>query len=52
MSIDTALRTLTRLVPTRRERTSEAEHVHFHRGPQGRPAPCHDRHCASPQLDV
>ena len=26
--------------------------VHFHRGPQGLPAACHDPFCASPHLDV
>jgi hypothetical protein len=27
-------------------------HVHFHRGPQGRPAVCHDHSCETPRLDV
>jgi hypothetical protein len=27
-------------------------HVHFHTGPQGRPAACHDARCASPRLTV
>jgi hypothetical protein len=27
-------------------------HVHFHRGPQGRPAVCHDARCPKPRLDV
>jgi hypothetical protein len=27
-------------------------HVHFHRGPQGRPAACHDSGCDMPRLDV
>jgi hypothetical protein len=26
--------------------------VHFHSGPQGRPAACYDEHCHSPRLDV
>ena len=26
--------------------------VHFHNGPQGRPAACFDEHCHSPRLDV
>jgi hypothetical protein len=26
--------------------------VHFHNGPQGRPAPCYDGGCTSPRLDV
>jgi hypothetical protein len=29
-----------------------ADAVHFHRGPQGRPAVCDDPRCTSPQLDV
>jgi hypothetical protein len=28
------------------------EGVHFHQGPQGRPAPCFDARCTSPRLDV
>ncbi len=31
---------------------SELAHVHFHRGPQGQPAACHDARCASPHLSV
>jgi hypothetical protein len=27
-------------------------HVHFHQGPQGQPAACYDRRCASPHLTV
>jgi hypothetical protein len=30
----------------------EAAHVHFHQGPQGRPAACHDPRCASPHLSI
>ena len=26
--------------------------VHFHNGPQGQPAACHDEACTSPRLDV
>jgi hypothetical protein len=26
--------------------------VHFHQGPDSRPAVCHDPHCGSPHLDV
>jgi len=26
--------------------------VHFHQGPEGRPAACYDARCASPHLDV
>lgn len=28
------------------------DHVHFHRGPQGAPAACHDSRCASPRLEL
>lgn len=31
---------------------SESEHVHFHQGPQGHPAACHDPRCASPHLSI
>ena len=27
-------------------------HVHFHRGPQGHPAACHDPRCPLPRLSV
>jgi hypothetical protein len=27
-------------------------HVHFHQGPQGQPAVCHDHACAAPRLTV
>lgn len=27
-------------------------HVHFHTGPQGAPAACHDARCASPRLSL
>jgi hypothetical protein len=27
-------------------------HHHFHQGPQGQPAVCHDRGCSSPRLTV
>jgi hypothetical protein len=27
-------------------------HVHFHRGPQGQAAACHDRGCPMPRLSV
>lgn len=27
-------------------------HVHFHRGPQGAPAACHDARCESPRLSL
>ena len=29
---------------------ADERHVHFHRGPQGQPAACHDRHCPNPRL--
>jgi hypothetical protein len=32
--------------------TLDESHVHFHRGPAGAPAPCFDRACAKPRLDV
>jgi hypothetical protein len=28
------------------------EIVHFHQGPQGHPAPCFDRWCESPRIDM
>jgi hypothetical protein len=30
----------------------ETEQVHFHQGPQGSPAPCYDRHCNVPRLEI
>jgi hypothetical protein len=27
-------------------------HVHFHRGPQGKPVACHDAGCPMPRLEV
>ena len=27
-------------------------HVHFHRGPQGHPAACHDSGCDMPRLTI
>jgi hypothetical protein len=33
-------------------RAPEHDSVHFHRGPQGQPAPCFDGDCASPRLSV
>lgn len=27
-------------------------HVHFHTGPQGAPAACHDARCESPRLSL
>jgi hypothetical protein len=46
----TTLRTLiAKLV--RDPRAAEA-HVHFHRGPQGQPAACHDAGCSSPRLEI
>jgi len=35
----------------RDERRREAE-VHFHQGPSGLPAACHDARCSRPRLDV
>ena len=31
---------------------SEDAHVHFHRGPSGAPAVCHDAGCPMPRLSV
>jgi hypothetical protein len=33
-------------------RAPEHDAVHFHRGPQGQPAPCFDGDCTSPRLSV
>jgi len=34
-------------------RTQDVDaHVHFHRGPQGQPAACHDVRCEMPRLKV
>ena len=33
-------------------RPENAQEVHFHRGPQGQPVPCYDRHCEMPHLSV
>jgi hypothetical protein len=34
------------------EAENQDAHVHFHRGPQGRPAACHDARCEMPRLTV
>ena len=31
---------------------ADEAHVHFHRGPQGLPAVCHDPACGMPRLEV
>jgi len=31
---------------------NQDSHVHFHRGPQGRPMACHDVRCHMPRLTV
>jgi hypothetical protein len=31
---------------------SDDAHVHFHRGPSGSPAACHDSRCPMPRLTV
>jgi len=31
---------------------NEDAHVHFHRGPQGQPAACHDIRCEMPRLTL
>jgi hypothetical protein len=46
----TTLRTFISLL-VRDSRDDEA-HVHFHNGPQGQPAACHDRGCVSPRLSL
>jgi hypothetical protein len=33
-------------------RAPSAETVHFHRGPQGQPAPCYDAGCPMPRLSL
>lgn len=45
-----AHRILTAIRHVLRDQRTTAE-VHFHRGPDGRPAPCFDQRCASPHLD-
>jgi hypothetical protein len=45
-----ARRSVKRLLTRTRE--DQRAHVHFHRGPQGLPAACHDPRCTSPHLDV
>jgi hypothetical protein len=47
--VSTIRKLLLTLVPS--ESAREA-HVHFHSGPQGLPAVCHDPRCASPRLEV
>jgi hypothetical protein len=34
------------------ERSIDEAHVHFHQGPQGSPAACHDVSCDIPRLTV
>jgi hypothetical protein len=35
-----------------RDSGNEDAHVHFHRGPSGAPAACHDSRCTMPRLSV
>jgi hypothetical protein len=35
-----------------RDPIADDAHVHFHRGPQGQPAACHDPKCPAPRLTV
>jgi hypothetical protein len=35
-----------------RDPMADDAHVHFHRGPQGQPAACHDQQCPVPRLTV
>jgi hypothetical protein len=35
-----------------RPATEPVEQVHFHRGPQGQPAPCYDARCSIPHLSI
>ena len=46
----TTLRTFISLLV--RDSRADETHVHFHRGPQGQPAACHDRACSSPRLEL
>ena len=45
-----AFRTLVSLLA--RDPFADEAHVHFHRGPQGQPAACHDPKCPVPRLTV
>ncbi len=44
------LRKLATLLNSRRDATET--HYHFHQGPQGQPAVCHDHACPAPRLTV
>lgn len=44
------LRTLISLL--RLDPQADDKHVHFHRGPEGHPAVCHDPRCDMPRLSV
>src|SRR3954451_6372545 len=46
----TTLRTFISLLV--RDGRDPETHVHFHRGPPGRPPPCHDAGCSSPRLEI
>jgi hypothetical protein len=46
----TTLRTL--IAKLVRDPHAAEAHVHFHRGPQGMPAACHDADCPNPQLEI
>ena len=35
-----------------RDPLADDAHVHFHRGPEGQPAACHDPKCPVPRLTV
>jgi hypothetical protein len=35
-----------------RGRPADEPHVHFHRGPQGSPAVCHEPDCGMPRLEL
>ena len=48
--MSTALHKLATLLNGRSDTTQS--HYHFHQGPQGQPAVCHDHACAAPRLTV
>ena len=35
-----------------RDPQADEAHVHFHSGPQGHPAACHDPRCPAPRLTI
>jgi hypothetical protein len=49
---DTMTRVHKFITALRRDLSTDETHVHFHQGPQGSPAACHDVRCASPRLTI